>query len=116
MSLTKIASFIYALALIMFGITHLRTGEGMAGLVPAWLPGGAIWVYVTGVCLILAALSIIIGKFTRIACFLLAAMLIIFVLTIHLPGVLSGNQMAMGGVLKDTSMAMAALMIADRSK
>ncbi len=116
MSLTKIATIIYALTITMLGVTHLQVGEGMAGLVPSWLPGGGIWVYVTGVCLILAAISIIIGKFTRIACFLLAAMLLIFVLTIHLPHVLGGDQMAMGSVLKDTAMAMAALMIADRSK
>jgi uncharacterized membrane protein YphA (DoxX/SURF4 family) len=116
MSLTKIASIIYALTLVMFGVTHLKVGAGMSGLVPAWLPGGAVWVYITGVCLILAAVAIIIGKFTRIACFLLAAMLIIFVLTIHLPHLLGGDQMAMGSVLKDTAMAMAALMIADRSK
>lgn len=116
MSLTKIASIIYALTVLMFGVTHLRVGAGMAGLVPAWLPGGAVWVYITGVCLILASLSIIVGKFTRMACFLLATLLIVFVLTIHLPHLMGGDQMAMGSVLKDTAMAMAALMIADRSK
>jgi uncharacterized membrane protein len=116
MSLTKIASIIYALTVLMFGVTHLRVGDGMAGLVPSWLPGGGIWVYVTGVCLILASLSIIIGKYTRIACYLLAALLLVFVLTIHLPHLMGGDQMAMGSVLKDTAMAAGALLIADKSK
>lgn len=116
MSLTKIATIVFALTIAMFGVTHLQVGEGMAGLVPSWLPGGGIWVYVTGVCLILAAISIIIGKFTRVACLLLALMLIVFVLTIHLPHLLGGDQMSMGSILKDTAMAMGALMIADRHK
>ncbi|MGE5107216.1 MAG: DoxX family membrane protein [Sphingobacteriales bacterium] len=116
MSLTKIATIVFALTIATFGVTHLRAGEGMAGLVPSWLPGGGTWVYITGVCLILAAISILIGKFTRIACLLLALMLIGFVLTIHLPHLMGGDQMSMGSLLKDTAMAMAALMIADRNK
>ena len=35
----------------------------------------------------------------------------VFVLTIHFPMVMGGNQMAMGSLLKDFSLAGAALMI-----
>ena len=69
--------------------------------------------YVTGVALILAAVSIIIQKKTRLACLLLAAMLIIFVLTMHLPGLGAENaQMAMPMLLKDTALAGGALAFA----
>ena len=69
--------------------------------------------YVTGLALILAAVSIIIQKKTRLACLLLAAMLIIFVLTMHLPGLGGENaQMAMPMLLKDTALAGGALAFA----
>lgn len=117
MSISRIASIVYALTIGIFGINHFRFGKGMGGMVPTWFPGDAtIWVYLAGAGLILAAISIIINKYTKLACYLLAAMLLIFVLTMHLPSLLNGNETAITGVLKDTAMAMAALMIADKSK
>lgn len=117
MNITRIASIVYALTIGVFGINHFRYGKGMGGMVPHWFPGGGdIWVYIAGAGLILAAISIIINKYTKFACYLLATMLLIFVFSMHLPSLLGGNEMAMTGVLKDTAMAMAALMIADRSK
>lgn len=65
--------------------------------------------------MLIAALAIIIGKKARLAGLLLALLLIIFVLTIHLPHLLGGDQSAMGMVLKDTAMAAGALLIAARS-
>ena len=43
---------------------------------------------------------------------LLAVLLAVFVMTIHLPAVFGGDQMAMGGMLKDISLAGGALLIA----
>ena len=68
----------------------------MAGMVPFWLPGGVFWVYLTGQALIAAAISIIAQKKAKLASLLLAAMLAVFILTIHLPGMLGAeNDMAM---------------------
>lgn len=117
MNISRIASIVYALTIAVFGINHFRYGKGMGGMVPHWAPGDAtIWVYIAGAGLILAAISIIIGKFTKLACYLLAAMLLLFVFTLHLPAVFNGNDAAMTGVLKDTAMAMAAVLIAERGK
>lgn len=117
MSISRIASIVYALTIGMFGINHFRYGKGMGGMVPNWFPGDAtIWVYIAGAGLILAAISIIINKYTRLACYLLAAMLLLFVFTLHLPSLLNGNETAITGVLKDTAMAMAAIIIGEKGK
>lgn len=117
MTVSRIASIVYAITIGIFGVNHFRYGKGMGGMVPHWFPGDAtIWIYIAGAGLILAAISIIINKYTKPACYLLAAMLLIFVLSMHIPSLLRGNEMAMTGVLKDTAMAMAALIIADKSK
>ena len=111
--LTKLGRFLLALPMAMFGVIHLMAADNMAGMVP--LPGGAIWVYITGVALIAAAASIIIQKKARLAATLLAILLLIFVFTIHLPGVLAGGdggQMSMMSLLKDLAIAGGALIFA----
>ena len=77
---SKIAGIIYALATGTFGVLHFMNVDAMKASVPDYMPGdGSIWIYFTGACMILAAIAIIINKFTRLACYLLAAMFLIFV-------------------------------------
>ncbi len=106
---TKIAEILFALAIGTFGVLHLMNADTMGGMVPSFMPAeGKIWVYVTGACLIAAALAILINKFKRVACYLLAVLLLIFVFTLHLKPAMDGN---MGSLLKDTALAMAAIII-----
>lgn len=111
---TTVARILFAIPMLIFGIMHFMNAGMMAGMVP--LPGGVFWVYLTGLGLVAAAISIFTQKFTKIACLLLAVMLMMFVLTIHLPGVMSGDpakmQMAMPNMLKDMALAGAALLLA----
>lgn len=109
---SRIASIIYALAIGMFGVLHFINAGTMKTLVPGYMPGGIFWIYLTGTALILAAVAIIINKQTRLACYLLAAMLLIFVFSLHLRPLLNGN---FTHLLKDTAMAMAAVLIANNS-
>ncbi len=104
--LSKIAKYLIALPAAMFGIIHFMAADKMAGMVP--IPGGVIWVYLTGAALIAAAVAIIIGKKARMAATLLAVLILVFVLSIHLPAVMAGGesgQMAMSGLLKDMMIA-----------
>jgi uncharacterized membrane protein len=103
---------LFGLPLIAFGIMHFMNASAMTGFVPSYLGAAAFWVYLTGIALILGGLSIIVNKFADKAGFLLGVMLIVFVLTLHLPAVLGGDQAAMGSLLKDLSLAGAAFFIA----
>ncbi len=109
---SRIAGIIYALAVGTFGVLHFMNAEEMKSGVPEYIPGGIIWIYITGAGMILAAIAIIINKATRIACYLLAAMLLIFVFTLHLKHLLNGN---FTNVLKDTAMAMGAIIIGNNA-
>ena len=113
---TTVARYVYAIPFGIFGLMHFMNGTAMAGMVP--IPGGVIWIYLIGVALLAACLSIIIEKYTRLACLLLALLLIIFVLSLHLPGVIgAADDMAMAasmsGLLKDTALAGGALLLAN---
>jgi putative oxidoreductase len=105
---SKIAATIYALAIGIFGVLHFIHANEMKSGVPDYIPGGIFWIYITGAGMILAAIAIIINKMTRLACYLLAAMFLIFVFTLHLKHLADGN---FNNVLKDTAMAMAAILI-----
>ena len=103
--------FIFALPFLVFGVFHFLNAQGMTGVVPSWLPAPLFWVYLTGLCLVAGSISIIIKRYAGLACQLLALLLLVFILTIHIPGL--GNpamaQMAMMGLLKDLGLLGGAL-------
>ncbi len=110
---SKIAEVIFALIFAYFGYLHLTNVAAMSGAVPTLFPGdGKIWVYFSGASFILAAIAILTGVQKTLACYLLAAELLIFVFTIHLKNFDSNAS----GVLKDIAMAMCAILIGNRSK
>jgi putative oxidoreductase len=117
----RIGRILYALVVAFFGINHFMNGTGMQNTVPSFIPGGVFWVYFTGAALLLAAISFLIDKQTRLAGLLMAAFLLIIVLTIHLPAVLhapdiSSVRFPLTNLVKDTGLAAGALMVAGGSK
>jgi putative oxidoreductase len=113
---TKVAEIIFALAIGTFGVLHFKNADMMGGAVPRYMPGdGKMWIYVTGAALIAAALAIIVNKFKALACCLLAAMLLVFVFTLHLKPAMNGDPGSLGNLLKDIALAMAAIIIGNNS-
>lgn len=112
---TTVAKYVFLAPFAIFGLFHFMGADKMAGMVPAWLPGGVAWVYLTGACLIAGPAAVIVGKHAKLACLLMAAMLGGFVLLVHLPS-MGSNEMAMVGILKDLGLAGAWLMLAGQQK
>ena len=104
---TKIARYLFGLIILMFGVFHFMNAGAMAGIVPSYMPAPELWVYLTGVAHIAAAVSIFINKQTRLAMALLAIMLVLFALMVHLPG----GMDSMDQVMKDLAMACAAIFV-----
>lgn len=103
-----------ALPFLILGVMHFPGADNMTGMVPAWIPGGVFWVYFTGVANIAAGVAFITGKQARLAGLLTALMMIVFILTIHVPG-MSNPQMAqfsLISILKDLGLAGGALLMA----
>lgn len=97
---------LYAIPFAIFGLFHFMNADGMAGMVP--VPGGVFWVYLTGIAMLAAAAAVIIKKKSALATLLLGILLVVYALSIQLPMVLGGDEMAMGQVLKDLALAGAA--------
>lgn len=119
-NLGLIAKILFCLPLVGFGFGHLSNANAMAGLVPSYVPGGVIWVYITGLALLLAAVSILWGKMVKLSTLLLGIMLLLFALMLHLPGMSNpdamASQMSMASMLKDLGLAGAAFMMSANAK
>jgi putative oxidoreductase len=118
-TLSKVGTIFYALVIGFFGINHFLNGTGMQKMVPSFLPGGVVWGYITGACLVAAAIAFLIDKQTRLAGLLLALFLLLIVLTVHLPAVLhapdsNARRFPMTNLIKDTGLAAAAILVAAR--
>ncbi len=109
-----VGRFLFAVPLFIFGVFHFMNGEGMAGMLAGW-PFPLFLVYLSGAGLVLGALAIMLNRFARLAAILLAVEVGLFVLTLHLPGILAGGagaQMSVMSALKDLSMTGGALVLA----
>jgi uncharacterized membrane protein len=115
-SVLNLGKWVFILPFTVFGIMHILNAQEMAGLVPAFLSGGAFWIYLTGFAQLAFAVSVLIGKYDKLAAVLCALMLLIFVLTLHLPGLsnLQMSKMAMNNLLKDLGLIGGAMMYASR--
>ena len=84
------ARIIVAIPILIFGIFHFMNASQMAGIVP--FPPAQVWVYLTGVAHILAAIALIINQKAKLAALLLALMLFVFILGVHLPVAIGAEE------------------------
>lgn len=113
-NLISTGRILYAVPFLIFGLLNLLNGSKMTSTVPGWLPVPVFWIYFVGICFIAAAVSILIRKYARLACLLLALLLLVLILSVHIPNLFSEQmvQAGMQGILKDTSLLGAALFLA----
>jgi len=114
--ISRIAIILLSIVMIVFGVYHWTNPKNLVGYVPANLPG-ELMVKIVGVAFILAAVSFLSNKLVKLTAYLLALMLIIFVVFVHLNIYLNAGQEetrvnALINILKDTALAAFALHIA----
>ncbi|MEI6410130.1 MAG: DoxX family membrane protein [Bacteroidota bacterium] len=112
----SLGRWVFAIPFAIFGLFHLMNAEAFAEyLVPSYMPVKIVWVYLSGVGLIAASVSMLLGKYDKLAATLLAVFLLLIVFLLHVPATISGGQgaqTAMSMLLKDLSLAGASMMYA----
>jgi len=88
--LITVGRVLIAIAAIFFGVEHFLHPAGCPGvplekLTPAWIPGRLLIGYLTGVILLVAGASILLGKKTRMAATYLGTWIVLLVLFIYVP-------------------------------
>ena len=110
---TTIARILFGIPFLVFGLMHFSFADKMAGIVPSFLPGGILWIYLTGFGLVLAAISLFTQKFTKEAMIGTSIFLVATIALVQAPGMANPDpmmqQMAMSGFLKDTGLLGGAL-------
>ena len=120
---TTIAISIFASIIALFGANQILNADSLVANAPAAVPRSLakIWVYISGGLLILGAISFIIDRMAKPAGYIIAVVLLIIVFTVHLPNIINAavvpaKMLYLTNALKDTAMAMAAIVIGNLSK
>jgi uncharacterized membrane protein len=105
---------LFAIAMAVFGADHFVTVSFAAKIVPSWIPGRLFWAYFVGFALLAAALSLATTLKWRLAAALLGIMIFLFVLTIHIPGLLAPphDKIFLTLLLRDLTLSAGALAFA----
>jgi uncharacterized membrane protein len=85
--LLQLGPSFFAIPMVFFGLQYFRYGRFVGGMPPAppWAPGGAVGAYVTGALLIIAGVSILIGKKARGGAALVGGLFLFCVAVFHSP-------------------------------
>lgn len=108
---------LFSVPFIVFGINHVLNSANMAGMLAGW-PAAQALVIISGLAMLAGAAGIISGKYGLYASLGIALLMLIFVATLHVPGLMAagGDQakamMPMLGIMKDTGLMGGALAIA----
>lgn len=113
---SRVAIYMLSIVLIIFGIFHFMYPYDLLVYVPDFLPGGIRWAYVVGGAFVLVGISFVTNQYVKFASYLLGILLVIFILTIHVPNALNAGapemrQWALINILKDTAIVGFALHI-----
>ncbi|MBV9405772.1 MAG: hypothetical protein JO211_10540 [Acidobacteriaceae bacterium] len=104
----------YAAPVAAFGVEHFTLTQGIASIIPAWIPWHYFWVYLVGACFIAAAFSLVTGIQARLAAALLSLTFFLFVVLMHAPAWVRnpGNRFALAVALREISFSGGALALA----
>jgi len=111
-NLSIIGRILFALPFGLMGLNHFLMQNVFLGMMSSFIPGAGFTIWLIGAMLITACIGIISNKFVKTACFGLAGLLFLFIVTIHIPGLFTENwQLALVELLKDTGLLGGAIII-----
>jgi len=112
-NLENLGRILFAIPFGIIGLNHFFMVDFFSGMLTSFIPGGGFTILFTGFLLIAASVSIIVKRHVTLSCLLLSIMLLIFILTIHIPQLFDPlkAQVAFMQLLKDTSLMGGAIMI-----
>jgi uncharacterized membrane protein len=112
--LTTIGRILFAIPFALFGINHFLMLDYYLGILTSFVPLGAYTIVLTGIMMIAASISIITKVLVKFSTLLLAFLLFIFIITIHIPHLISDadKTITIIALLKDISLMGGSLMIA----
>jgi putative oxidoreductase len=84
-NITTAGRFLFAIPFAIFGLNHFLMVDYYLGMLTSFIPFGAYTIVLTGLLLIGISISIMTRWYIKQAAYTLAALLLIFILAIHVP-------------------------------
>jgi putative oxidoreductase len=121
--LTDLGRIIFAIPFAVFGFNHFFNWELLALMYNTFIPIGVYTNFLIGIALIAVSICIILKIYIKLSCLLLAALLLLFIISIHIPQLFFNHNpehldskfaqiFIITNMLKDISLMGGALMIA----
>jgi len=100
-------TILFSLTIISFSIDHFIYGKEAAGYIPSWIPNHVFWIYFAGVALLGSGIGILFGIRPRLMAALLGAMILIWVIILHIPKAIASPDGDKGGEVTSAFLALA---------
>lgn len=103
-NLKTIARILLAIPFLVFGINHFVMHDLFIGMLSDFIPNSAYLIFIVGAIMIISSIALMINKEVLLFCYVLAGLLITFILTIHIPHIIENGQeanLAQFALLKD---------------
>jgi putative oxidoreductase len=104
---------LFSLVFIMFGFGHFTDAQMMvdSGMVPSFLPGKLMIVYLTGVVLVAGGLSVLVGYKAKLGALALGLLMLGTTFLTWAPQLADGGQVEMAMFMKDMALAGGAFLL-----
>ncbi len=116
-NLSLLGRILFGLPFGIIGLNHFFMTDVFLGMMTSYIPGGAYTVFLAGFFLISVSILILVNKYVVVACYGLALLLTLFILTIHIPNLFTEHaEMALFALLKDVALLGGCLLLANYYK
>ena len=105
--LMTFGAVLFAIPIFSWGILHFQFAKEVSTMVPSWIPFPLFWTYMAGIGLLGSGIAIIFKIKTRLIATLLGIIILIWFITIHVPGVITSSFADMGDQITSASLALA---------
>lgn len=105
--ITRIATILFAITIISYGIIHFQHAKDVANYVPSWVPARLFWAYFAGAALIASGAGIILKIKIELAAFLLGTMIFIWFAILHVPRVIVSEAAYLPSEISSACLALA---------
>jgi uncharacterized membrane protein len=105
--LTPLGIILYSLTIISFSMVHFMYAKEAADYVPSWIPNPVFWIYFAGVALFGSGIGILLNIRRTLMATLLGAMILIWVIILHIPKSIAAPAAERGGEVVSAFLALA---------